>query len=257
MKQIPRAMPKKPFPLMREARSDILFPSFIHPLGGITLKGVIMSNLSPTPGSSRIVKHLRTRLVSGLLVLIPLAITLFVLNIFLNSLTAFARPLLKPLLGVLPESVLTLIALTLTVLLIYLTGLVTTHIVGRRLILFGERLLLRLPVVKTIYAASKQVVETFSSHQTTSFQAVVIVSFPRRESLAIGFITGTLFAPDNRKLYRVFIPTTPNPTSGFLLLMSPEDVQFTDIPIEEGIKMIVSGGMLAPEKYAVVPDNCP
>jgi len=129
--------------------------------------------------------------------------------------------------------------------------------VGRRLILFGERLLLRLPVVKTIYAASKQVVETFSSHQTTSFQAVVIVSFPRRESLAIGFITGTLFAPDNRKLYRVFIPTTPNPTSGFLLLMSPEDVQFTDIPIEEGIKMIVSGGMLAPEKYAVVPDNCP
>lgn len=210
-----------------------------------------MSNPSPAPGSSRIGKHLQTRMVSGLLVLIPLAITLFVLNVFLNSLTAFARPLLKPLLGVLPDSVLTLIALILTVLLIYLTGLVTTHIVGRRLILFGERLLLRLPVVKTVYAASKQVVETFSSHQTSSFQAVVLVEFPRREALVIGFVTGTLLAPDNRLLYRVFIPTTPNPTSGFLLLLPAKDVQFTDISIEDGIKMAVSGGMLAPEKYAL------
>ncbi|MDX9867763.1 MAG: DUF502 domain-containing protein [Kiritimatiellia bacterium] len=210
-----------------------------------------MSNVPSAPCSSNIGKHLQTRMVSGLLVLIPLAITLFVLNVFLNSLTAFARPLLKPLLGVLPDSVLTLIALILTVLLIYLTGLVTTHIVGRRLILFGERLLLRLPVVKTVYAASKQVVETFSSHQTSSFQAVVLVEFPRREALVIGFVTGTLLAPDNRLLYRVFIPTTPNPTSGFLLLLPAKDVQFTDISIEDGIKMAVSGGMLAPEKYAL------
>jgi len=203
--------------------------------------------------SARIAKHVRNRLMSGVLVLIPLAVTLFVLNLLFSSLTSFVRPLLRLWLGELPEYVLMLIALATTVVGIYLVGFVTAHIVGRRLIHYGETLLLKLPIVKSVYSASKQVVDTFSFSKNGSFQAVVLVEFPRRGSLAVGFVTGTILSPEGKSLYRVFIATTPNPTSGFLIIFPEEEVQFTDIAIEDGIKMIVSGGMLAPQGYRLTP----
>ena len=206
---------------------------------------------------SRLGKHLRSRLVSWLLVLIPLAITVFILNFLLSFLTAFVRPLLKPWVGELHEYVLTLIALIVIVVLVYLVGLVTNHIVGRRAIHWGERLLMKLPLVKSIYSASKQVVDTFSSSTGAAFQAVVLVEFPRRGSRALGFVTGSILDPEGKKLYRVFVATTPNPTSGFLILFPEEEVQFTTISVEEGIKMIVSGGMLAPEQYRLIPSPSP
>ncbi len=212
-----------------------------------------MSSDAEKSTGSAVSKHLRTRLVSGLLVLIPLAITLFILNLFFSSLTAFVRPLMRPWVGELPEYILTLIALCVTVVLIYLAGLITTLIIGRRVIQWGEALLLKLPIVKSVYSASKQVVETFSSSTKAAFKAVVLVEFPRRGSLAIGFITGTILNPEGKTLYRVFVATTPNPTSGFLLMLPAEDVQFTDISVEDGIKMIVSGGMLAPPSYRIHP----
>jgi len=203
--------------------------------------------------AAQIGKHLRTRLVSGVIVLIPLAVTLFVLNLLFSSLAAFVRPLLHPWLGELPEYGLTLIALGVTATLIYVVGLVTTHIIGRKLISWGETLLLKLPIIKSVYAASKQVVDTFSSSSKATFKAVVFVEFPRRDSLAVGFITGTILNPEGRMLYRVFVATTPNPTSGFLVMLPEEEIQFTDISVEDGVKMIVSGGMLAPEAYQTRP----
>jgi uncharacterized membrane protein len=210
-----------------------------------------MSDDTELPSGSVFAKHLRTRLVSGLLVLIPLAITLFILNVFFSSLTAFVRPLLRPILGGMPEIVLTLVALSCTVFLVYLVGLVATHIIGRRIIQVGEDLLLRLPLVRSVYAASKQVVDTFSSSTKAAFQAVVLVEFPHKDSLALGFVTGTILNPEGKLLYRVFVATTPNPTSGFLLLLPQEDIRFTDVSVEDGVKMIVSGGMLAPKSYQI------
>jgi len=204
------------------------------------------------PGSA-FCKHLRARLVSGLLVLIPLAVTLFVLNLFFTSLTAFVRPVMHPWVGELPEYVLTLIAFLVTAVLIYLVGLITNHIIGRRVIHWGESLLMKLPIIKSVYSASKQVVDTFSSSTKAAFSAVVLVEFPRRGSQAVGFITGTILNPDGERLYRVFIATTPNPTSGFLIILPEKEVQFTDISVEDGVKMIVSGGMLAPRSYQICP----
>lgn len=201
--------------------------------------------------NSRIETHVRNRLVSGVLVLVPLAITIFVLNLIFASLTAFVLPVLRPWLGKMPEYALTSIALVATVLVIYLVGLITTHIIGRRLIQWGEAVLLKLPIVKSVYSASKQVVDTFSASTKAAFKAVVLVEFPRAGSLAVGFITGTILNPAGKSLYRVFVPTTPNPTSGFLVILPEEEMQFTDISIEDGVKMIVSGGMLAPKRYAI------
>jgi len=203
--------------------------------------------------TAKIGKHIQTRLVSGLLALIPLAITVFIVNLFFSSLTAFVRPLMRPWLDDLPEYVLTLTALAATVVLIYLVGVITTFLIGRRLIHWGESLLLKLPIVKSVYAASKQVVDTLSSSSKAAFKAVTFVEFPRRGSLAIGFVTGTMRGVSGQLLYRVFIATTPNPTSGFLLILPEADIQFTDISVEDGLKMIVSGGMLAPENYSIHP----
>ena len=92
-------------------------------------------------------------------------------------------------------------------------------------------------------------VDAFSVGSKTTFEAVVVVEYPRRGTYTIGFVTGTISDPNERKLYTVFVATTPNPTSGFLILFPEEDVCFTDIPVEDGVKMIVSGGMLAPKRF--------
>ena len=193
--------------------------------------------------------HLKARMISGMLVLGPLVITLFILKLIFAALTAFVLPVLRPWLVDLPESVVVVIATVAALLLIYLVGMFTTHFLGRRLIKVGEDIMMKLPIVKSVYSASRQVMDTISSSTKASFSATVLVAFPHAASLAVGFVTGTILNPEGKTLYRIFVATTPNPTSGFLLLLPEEGVTFTDISVEEGIKMIVSGGMLAPKQY--------
>ena len=215
----------------------------------------------PAKGSIGPFRQVRARFISGLLVLVPLAVTVVVLKFILGTLTAFVVPLLEPWLGDVPQVALVPAALAVAFALIYLAGLVATHIVGRRLIQFGETVLLKLPIVRSVYGASKQVVDTLSQGTQAAFQAVVLVAFPHPASQAVGFVTGHLLDPSGRRRYRVFVPTTPNPTSGFLLILPAEAVEFTDISVEEGLKMIVSGGVLAPRDYRHLPtpghEHCP
>jgi len=201
---------------------------------------------------SAFVGHMRTRLVSGLLVMIPFAVTLFILKLLLSSIASCARPVMRPLAGELPEYALTAIASCIAVLLIYLVGLVANYIIGVRLIHGCEALLLKLPIVKSVYSAAKHAVETFSSPTRTTFKGVAFVEFPRKGSLAVGFITGTLLDPEGRMLYNVFISTTPNPTAGFIVILPEAEVHLTDITVEEGVKMIMSVGILSPASYRLI-----
>jgi uncharacterized membrane protein len=206
--------------------------------------------------------HLKARMISGMLVLGPLVITLFILKFIFAALTAFVLPVLRPWLAELPESAMLVIAAVAALLLIYLVGMFTTHFLGRRLIKMGEGIMLKLPIVKSVYSASRQVMDTFSNSTKAAFTATVLVSFPHPGARALGFVTGTILDPEGRVLYRIFVATTPNPTSGFLLLLPDEEVTFTDLSVEDGIKMIVSGGMLAPKQYArrsapVQPESSP
>ncbi len=198
-------------------------------------------------------RHFRTRFVSGLFVLIPLAITVFVLNLVFSTLAVAAMPFVRPLLKTAPQFVLVLIAVAFMAVLVYLTGLIASHIIGQRMIRWGETLLLRLPLVNSVYTTSKQVVEIFSTNSAAAFKAVVMVIFPHPDSLAVGFVTGTMLGPDGHLRYRIFVPTTPNPTSGFLVVVEEDQVTFTDISVEDGLRMIVSGGMLAPAQYKKAP----
>ncbi len=160
--------------------------------------------------------------------------------------------LLQPVLDIigrgLPEWTLPVVALFLVFATLYLAGLLATHIIGRRILTWGEAVITRIPIVKTIYATVKQVVESLSLSQRKSFQKVVLVDFPSAKCRSIGFVTGTLKGADDKGFYRIFVPTSPNPTSGFIALAATEDVIEIDMSPEQAVKLIVSGGIVAPEK---------
>jgi uncharacterized membrane protein len=112
-----------------------------------------------------------------------------------------------------------------------------------------ETLVMKIPLVKSIYSASKQVVDSISMPSNSAFKAVVLVEWPKPGMYAVGFLTGNMAGPKGNNLYKVFIPTTPNPTSGFLNLLSPEDVIITTMKTEDAFKMIMSGGIISPESF--------
>ncbi|MDA9929673.1 DUF502 domain-containing protein [Alphaproteobacteria bacterium] len=146
------------------------------------------------------------------------------------------------------------VGLILGVLLITIIGALAAGFLGRWIIGIGESVLNRMPVVRTIYGASKQILETVISTQSDAFREVVLVEYPRRGLWVIGFVTGGTKGEVNSLIpgskVNIFVPTTPNPTSGFLLFSKREDVIFMDMSVEDAVKLVVSGGIVAPPEPA-------
>jgi uncharacterized membrane protein len=144
---------------------------------------------------------------------------------------------------------LAILAVVITVAAIYLLGAVATNLVGRRMISRAERLVDRVPVVKTIYRASKQILETFTGESAREFTRVALVPFPSREVCSVGFITSrTIDRVSGQEYCAVFIATTPNPTTGFVFLVRRSDLVELDWSTDEAIRTVMSGGvLLAPE----------
>lgn len=200
--------------------------------------------------ASRIARHVRARIVSGILLLVPLAASFWVLRILFRLILGYVRPVASLMSRIpVPEYVVGMLAVLTLLLLIYAAGTLTRLVLGRRLVAWGESLLVRIPVVKTVYSATKSLVDMLSNKNRNAFKSVVLIDFPRPGCKAIGFLGGEGTGADGRRWCRVFLPTTPNPTSGYLLLLEDADVTRTQITIEEGIRMVVSGGVLAPEEF--------
>ena len=194
----------------------------------------------------KIKHHIQAKLGAGLLVWIPLAVTFMVLKFLFVSIDSLLRPVIErtlnfsfPGLGIL-----------LTIILLYITGVLTTNIFGKYLVHLGERILLRLPFVRTIYQSVKQIMQTLSMPSEQRFKKVVIIEYPRHGLRAIGFVTGATLGANNQRFVSVFIPTSPNPTSGMLELIPEEDVEEAKISVEEALKIIMSGGIIASEKLS-------
>lgn len=135
-----------------------------------------------------------------------------------------------------------------------IVGWLSTFLLIRRLIALGETVIARVPFVKFFYSVPKEVLNTFALQRKASFKRVVLVEYPRAGIWAIGFATGELeMRPGGRRLISVFVPTTPNPTSGFLMYFAPEEVLDTNLPIEEGARVIISGGILSPAAIDTAP----
>jgi len=142
-------------------------------------------------------------------------------------------------------------AFVVALVLVTLAGILTRYYVGKQVIAWLDAAMLRVPLLNKIYGTIKQVNEAFSTGGKTSFKTVVLVEFPRAGSYSVGFITSdqnqALEQKTGKKLVNVFIPTTPNPTSGFLILMPENEVTKLDMSVAEGIKYIISLGAISPE----------
>jgi uncharacterized membrane protein len=195
---------------------------------------------------------IRRTLLAGLLILLPLFITYVLIAFLFNIFTGVGAPLVTGLLRLfgaadLAYPLVLVVNLVLSLAVIFLLGLVGTNILGRRLLAAFEGLLLRLPLVKSIYSSAKQVIETFQG-PGRSFQRVVLLQYPRQGLWSLGLVAteraDNLNLVPGNKVLTVFVPTTPNPTSGYLVIISPEDVIDLDFSIEDAFKFIVSGGIV-------------
>ena len=152
------------------------------------------------------------------------------------------------------------LGLIIAVILIFLLGVIASNFIGNSVIKAGERLLARVPVVSPIYNALKQIVTTVAQQKDRAFRDVCLLEYPRKGLYAIGFVTADLSGAPADKLPEgyvcVFVPTTPNPTSGFLLFVKETDIEILDMTPEEGAKMIISGGMVSSNEdiYADDPE---
>ena len=192
--------------------------------------------------------NVRRRLIAGLLLLVPIGVTFLILRFLFRTTSGLLGPLITPLAPRLPSAAVAVVSVGILVVLLYLAGLLTTYIVGRRLIALGDAVIARIPLAKTIYGASKQVIQTLSVPDRGAFKGVAWVEFPRPGFLALGFVTGRIQDDKGNDFYKLFIPTTPNPTSGFFEVVPCGEVRETNIPIDEAMRIIISGGILAPSR---------
>jgi uncharacterized membrane protein len=188
----------------------------------------------------------RARIVSGIAVLVPLFITIWVLRALFGFTVGILLPILDPAVDHWPAPARMTLALAILLLLVYGLGELTAHVVGRRIISLGDEMLLRVPVVRVIYKVSRQVVSSLQRHDRSAFKSVVLIGFPHPDLKAIGFVTSTLQEGDGSSWKTVFVPTTPNPTTGFLQILPAADVIPTDLSVEEAFQMIMSLGVLSP-----------
>lgn len=196
--------------------------------------------------------HLRTYFLAGILVTAPVGITFYISWLLIRWVDSKVTPFLPPVYN--PETYLPfgVPGLGLIIVFIVLTfiGWATAGFLGRFWTRISERVLARMPVIRSVYGAVKQIIETILQQQSNAFREVVLFEYPRRGSWAIGFITGTTKGEvqnlTDDEVVNVFLPTTPNPTSGYLLFIPRRELVVLSMSVEEGIKMIISGGIVTP-----------
>ena len=189
-------------------------------------------------------RFLQRHFLTGLLSITPLVITSWILWRFYELISSTMRPWLARIPAITetyPDFLLTILGVMVFVLLITLVGMFTRNLIGIAFFRLVERFFERIPVVKSVFGAVKQIAEVFLQDRRTAFQKVVLFAYPRQGLYSIGFVTRD---EPGEPLVNVFLPTTPNPTSGFMLLVPRGDLVELEIPIEEAIKLIVSGGSI-------------
>ena len=194
--------------------------------------------------------RIRSRMTSGVVALVPLVVTVYVLRALFGLTAGILLPFIDPAVASWPWFWRAALSLAVLLVGIYFLGELATNLVGRRVLQLGEEVLLRVPFVKVIYRASKQVVTAFQKPNSAAFKSGVLVEFPRRGIRAIGFLTSTLTLADGSLWHSVFVPTTPNPTTGFLQYFPTEEVTPTSFTVEEAFKMVMSLGVLTPERMS-------
>ncbi|MEQ9316254.1 MAG: DUF502 domain-containing protein [Henriciella sp.] len=199
---------------------------------------------------------LRGRFLAGMVIAAPIAITIFVLQFLINFIDSRVKPLLPPLLQPETYTNYAIPGFGVLVMIIALTilGAIATNLIGRSVISATDRILSRIPLVRNVYAAFKQLTEVLANNQQASYDRVVMVEYPKKGSWCIGFVASNAKGEIRENLSAdfigVFVPTTPNPTSGFLMFVHQDECIDLDMTVEEGAKMILSAGLIVPERLS-------
>ncbi len=203
--------------------------------------------------TKKVFKHLRTKIFAGILVILPLGITFLGLKFVFNTLDSILDPLIPEITISLLQRVYHIpgVGIIAFFLLLYLIGLITTNVLGRKLISWGDRLFATIPLVKNIYTSSKQLTDAFSATRKGSFRQAVFVQFPQEGNYVLGFVTNELTDLEHQKRVTVFIPTAFIPPQGFLLFLPKEKMIPSQMTVEEAIKTIMSVGIVSPHTLSV------
>ena len=213
-------------------------------------------------------RSIRNAFIAGLFVILPLGVTIIVINFLLDKLGTPSSKFFFYYLDAdwrdqpVFQFGLEVLSIFFVLFLITLLGYGSKFFVGRWVLSNFEQLLGRVPFINSVYRTVKQIVDTFSREQRAIFQKVVLVEYPRKHSYVIGFLTseakGETQAATGEKTVNVFVPTTPNPTSGFLLLLPEKDVTHLEMSVADGMKLIISGGAVVPDPEkgeSIQPEN--
>jgi len=208
----------------------------------------------PPATSSSFAGRLRTYFLAGIVVTAPIAITLWATYWFVTLFDAWLRPVIPPLLD--PNRYLPFkvpgIGLIFALLGITIIGALAANLVGRTILNFWDRLLDRTPVVRSVYKGTKQIFETLFSQSGASFRNVGLIEWPRKGIYSLVFVSrevdgGQVGLEPGRRMYAVYISTTPNPTSGYVYFVDVKDVRIIDMPVEDAAKLVISMGLVFPE----------
>ncbi len=197
---------------------------------------------------NRVFGRIRRRTLSGVLVLVPLFVTLVVLRAIFSFTAGILLPIIEPAVNEWPGFVRSALSVGILLIFVYVLGEVAAHVLGRRVLSAVDAVLVRVPVIRVIYRASQQVVSAFGASEGPAFKSVVLVEFPHPGMKSVGFVTSVLKGPGESSSQAVFVPTSPNPTSGFLQIMPAEMVTPTDLSVEEAFQMLMSMGALTPTR---------
>ncbi len=194
-------------------------------------------------------RHLRRQLLAGMVIAAPLVVTYLLLRFIFVNLDELLEPAFTRALG---RSIpgLGLIAL---VVILYALGLLATNIIGRALIHRGERILLSIPVFKEIYGPARHTMQAMSHAGQTAFRRVVLVEYPRKGIKSMGFATGSFRDRQGQEMTIVYFPSTPLPTTGFIVFFPPAEVEDAGIPVDAAVRLFVSGGVVPSQEQPAAP----
>lgn len=203
---------------------------------------------SSSSGKSSIFLRLRGYFLAGILVTAPIGITFYLTWIFLKFVDETASNFIPE--RFYPETAIPGIGIVAALSAFILIGWFAKNFLGRLILRISESIVDRMPVIRNLYSAIKQILETVLASQSQAFRDVVMMEYPRKGVYSVGFVTGVSEGEVQRltseETVNVFIPTTPNPTSGFLLFVPKKDLHFMNMTVEEGVKLVISGGIIAP-----------
>ena len=187
-------------------------------------------------------RKLRGHILAGILVVVPIAVTVLIMIWIFSGIDNVLQPVIKQVWGRTVPG----IGFAITVVLIYLIGVIASNVLGKKLVNYGESLLARVPGFRQIYTGIRQILMSFSAPRKAGFMQVVLVEFPRKGMRAIGFVTNQSTDKAGETLLHIFVPTSPNPTSGFLQIVREDEIVRTKISVDDALKMLVSAGRVLP-----------